>query len=164
MRRDGAFALAWRLLWLPPIARVAIGSFDPQGSAGREGKKMPSFGPEAMGALQVAMRFRKAREAVIAGNVANADTPGYRRRDLAFEGVLGEAQASLVRTHAQHLPVESTDPENARVEMGPRGTRPDGNGVDLDQELLTAHRNAGAFIDQANVLARLSTLVRTAIG
>mgnify|MGYP002790937951 CR=1 FL=1 len=55
---------------------------------------MPSFGPEAMSALQVAMRFRKAREAVIAGNVANADTPGYRRRDLAFEGILGEAQAS----------------------------------------------------------------------
>ena len=48
--------------------------------------------------------------------------------------------------------------------MGPRGTRPDGNGVDLDQELVTAHRNASEYIDQANVLARLSTLVRTAIG
>ncbi len=125
---------------------------------------MPSFGPEAMSALQVAMRFRKAREAVIAGNVANADTPGYRRRDLAFEGILGEAQASLARTDPRHLPVDASDPEHARVEMGPRGTRPDGNGVDLDQELLTAHRNASAFIDQANVLARLSTLVRTAIG
>lgn len=125
---------------------------------------MPSFGPEAMGALQLAMRFRKAREAVIAGNVANADTPGYRRRDLSFEGVLESARAALVRTHARHLPNGSGDPEHARVELGPRGTRPDGNGVDLDQELLTAHRNAGAFVDQANVLARLSTLVRTAIG
>lgn len=125
---------------------------------------MPSFGPEAMGALQTAMRFRKAREAVIAGNVANADTPGYRRRDLSFEGVLESASAALVRTHARHLPIGSGEPEHARVELGPRGTRPDGNGVDLDQELLTAHRNAGAFVDQANVLARLSTLVRTAIG
>ncbi len=125
---------------------------------------MPSFGPEAMGALQVAMRFRKAREAVIAGNVANADTPGYRRRDLSFEGVLESASAALVRTHAGHLPNGSGDPEHARVEMGPRGTRPDANGVDLDQELLTAHRNAGDFVDQANVLARLSALVRTAMG
>ncbi len=125
---------------------------------------MPSFGPEAMGALQIAMRSRKAREAVIAGNVANADTPGYRRRDLAFEGILDDAQASLVRTHAQHLPTGSADPDQARIEMGPRGTRPDGNGIDLDQELVTAHRNASSFIDQANVLARLSALVRTAIG
>ena len=125
---------------------------------------MPSFGPEAMAALQVAMRFRKAREGVIAGNVANADTPGYRRRDISFEGILDDAQSSLVRTHEQHLPTVSGDPDQARIEMGPRGTRPDGNGIDLDQELVTAHRNASAFIDQANVLARLSTLVRTAIG
>ena len=124
---------------------------------------MPSFGPEAMGALQTAMRFRKAREAVIASNVANADTPGYRRRDISFEGILDGAKAGLVRTDESHFPTRSADPEDARVEIGPRGTRPDGNGIDLDQELVTAHRNASAFIDQANVLARLSTLIRTAI-
>ena len=124
---------------------------------------MPSFGPEAMGALQVAMRFRKAREAVIASNVANADTPGYRRRDISFEGILDGAKAGLVRTDENHFPTRSADPEEARVEIGPRGTRPDGNAIDLDQELVTAHRNASAFIDQANILARLSTLIRTAI-
>ena len=124
---------------------------------------MPSFGPEAMGALQVAMRFGKAREAVIASNIANADTPGYRRRDISFEGILDEAKAGMVRTDEKHFPTKSPDPENARVEIGPRGTRPDGNGVDLDQELVTAHRNAGDFIDQANILARLSALIRTAI-
>jgi flagellar basal-body rod protein FlgB len=125
---------------------------------------MPSFGPEAMGALQLAMRFRKAREAVIASNVAHADTPGYRRRDLSFEGIFDDATKSLTRTHAQHLPTQSGNPDDAQVEIGPRGTRPDGNGIDLDHELVEAHRNAGAFVDQANVLARLSTLVRTAIG
>ena len=125
---------------------------------------MPSFGPEAMGALQIAMRFHKAREAVIASNVANADTPGYRRRDLSFEGILEDATSGLARTDERHLPTRSADPEQARIEMGPRGTRPDGNGIDLDQELVTAHRNASSFIDQANVLARLSALVRTAMG
>lgn len=125
---------------------------------------MPSFGPAALGTLQQAMRFRMARESVLAGNVANADTPGYRRRDLSFEGVLGQQTADLRRTHRDHLPTASADASQARTEIGPRGTRPDGNGVDLDHELVTAHRNAGAFIDQANVLARLSTLVRMAIG
>ncbi len=124
---------------------------------------MPSFGPGAMDALQTAMRFRMKRESLIAGNIANADTPGYRRRDISFDGVLSSTRARLERTHAGHMNPggSASDPT---VELGPRGTRPDKNGVDLDQELVTAHRNAGAFIDQANVLARLSTLVRTAIG
>ncbi len=125
---------------------------------------MPSFGPTAIGALERAMRFHMAREAVLAGNIANADTPGYRRRDLSFEGVLAERTPALARTDARHLPLAESGPAGGRVELGPRGTRPDGNGVDLDEELVAAHRNAGTFIDQANVLARLSTLVRTAIG
>ncbi len=125
---------------------------------------MPSFGPSALSTLQEAMRFRMARESVLAGNIANADTPGYRRRDLSFEGILAEKTPALQRTHPGHLPQDSVEATGARVERGPRGTRPDGNGVDLDQELVVAHRNAGAFIDQANVLARLSILVRTAIG
>lgn len=124
---------------------------------------MPSFGPEAMNSLQTAMRFRMKRESLIAGNIANADTPGYRRRDLSFDGVLSSTQARLDRTHEGHM-TSAGRPGDPRVELGPRGTRPDENGVDLDQELVTAHRNAGAFVDQANVLARLSTLVRTAIG
>lgn len=125
---------------------------------------MPSFGPSAIGALQQAMRFRMARETVLAGNIANSDTPGYRRRDVSFEGILSDKTKAIARTHEKHLPTRVSDPSQLRVETGPRGTRPDGNGVDLDQELVAAHRNAGAFIDQANVLARMSALVRTAIG
>lgn len=125
---------------------------------------MPSIGPEAIEALQGAMRFRVARESVLAANVANADTPGYRRRDLSFEGVLADQTARMTSTDPRHFPARGSDPERARVELGPRGTRPDGNGVNLDEELVSAHRNAGAFIDQANVLARVSSLVRTAIG
>ena len=125
---------------------------------------MPGFGPEAIGALQTAMRFRMAREAVLATNVANADTPGYRRRDLSFDDVFSNERARMDRTHARHLPVAAPDPSRAQLERGPRGSRPDRNGVDLDAELVAVHRNAGAFVDQANVLARLSALVRTAIG
>ncbi len=125
---------------------------------------MPSFGTEAIGALQTAMRFRAARESVLASNIANADTPGYRRRELSFENILSDSKSSLTRTHEGHMGMNSADPSQARVTMGPLGSRPDGNGVDLDQELVTAHRNAGAFIDQANILARVSSLMRTAIG
>ena len=71
----------------------------------RRRKEMPSFGPEAMGALQVAMRFRKAREAVIASNIANRnvmlDENGqvnpYRRREAMF--AVGDPNAATAPAH-----------------------------------------------------------------
>ena len=49
-----------------------------------------------------------------------------------------------------------------RVVRGPRGTRPDGNGVDRDQEVVHMARNAGAFQDAASVLSRIYALRRMA--
>ena len=43
-----------------------------------------------------------------------------------------------------------------------RGTRPDGNGVDRDAEVLELSRNAGAFRNQAAILARVVVLRRIA--
>lgn len=122
------------------------------------------LGP-GMSALETAMRFRMARERVLAGNVANADTPRYRRHDLSFDQKLGRAMGVLRQTHPQHLPDPSAaGGDRYKQEVGPRGTRPDGNGVDLDNELMQVHRNAGAFTKQAAVMARMSRLVKTAIG
>ncbi len=119
----------------------------------------------AGGALEEAMRFRVARAAVLAGNIANADTPGYRRLDLRFDEALGRAEARLARTHPEHLPAGGAAAGAPwRLEQGPRGTRPDRNGVDFEQELIAMQRNAGAFTDLAAALARLQALVRTAIG
>jgi len=109
--------------------------------------------------LEDAMRFRAQRQAVLASNLAHADTPGYRRADLvAFRDALDKA-ASLERTDPKHLGGESG---GVRVVRGPRGTRPDGTGVDRDQEALALSRNAGAFTDQANILARLFAIARIA--
>ncbi len=109
--------------------------------------------------LEEAMRFRLARQGALAANVANADTPRYRRVD--FEPLLAEAGARLQRTHHRHLSASGTP--GYRVVRGPRGSRPDGNGVELDREVIELTRNAGAFRDQAAVLTRLLALRRTAV-
>ncbi len=111
--------------------------------------------------LEAAMRFRVARQGVLAANVSNADTPGYRRADLEFDRALDEAAGRLLRTHQNHLGVGAgTEGGNHRLTRGPFGTRPDRNGVDLDHELVLLSRNAGAFRDQAAVLNRLLALRR----
>jgi len=111
--------------------------------------------------LEAAMRFRVARESALAANLTNADTPGYRRIDLEFDDVLDGAAQRLARTDPRHLgPSGSGIQGDYRVIRGPRGTRPDGNGVEPDRELISLSRNAGAFQDQAALMARLFALRR----
>ena len=109
--------------------------------------------------LENAMRFRLMRQGALAANVANADTPGYRRVDLEFADALDRAATDLQRTDARHL---DEGPAGVRIVRGPRGSRLDGNGVDRDLETLELARNAGAFRTQADVLARVYGLARLA--
>lgn len=67
----------------------------------------PSF-DNIFGIHETALRYRSARAGVLAANIANAETPGYRARDIRFEDVLnqvsGGAQTSGMRaTHPLHL-------------------------------------------------------------
>ncbi len=119
---------------------------------------------EPMDLLRQAMRFRVARQAVLSGNIAHADTPGYRRQELSFQGHLDQAAGQVARTQEGHItPEGSGSSGDYKLTTGPRGTRPDGNGVELDNELVQLNRNAGAFQNQAAVLARLHNLRRIAI-
>jgi len=91
------------------------------------------------------------RQEILAQNIANADTPGYRRFDLKIDAALQQSQ--LARTDSRHLTAGGTRAGDYQLERGDFGSRPDRNGVDLDQELITMSRNAGAFEEQAEVLS-----------
>lgn len=110
--------------------------------------------------LETSLRVRLTRQTALSANIANADTPGYRRVDIDFEKALDEATVGLERSHPRHYP-DPAEPD-LRLIRGPRGNRPDGNGVDREQELIQLTRNAGAFQDQAEVLARLFAMRRIA--
>ena len=117
----------------------------------------------AIPALEAALRFRVTRQGVLAANVANLDTPGYRRMDVRFDQALAEAGARLDRSHPRHLPHGPGGDRAYRVEVGARGTRPDGNGLDADRKILELSRNASAFGRQAEVLSRLLSMARVAV-
>jgi flagellar basal-body rod protein FlgB len=118
---------------------------------------------EAVRDLESSLRFRESRQVVLAANIANADTPGYRPADLEFEALLGDEQIRLARTHEGHLPVSGDRDAAYRLRFGPRGEGPLRNGVNLEQELVRMSRNAGAYQDHADVLSRMLGLVRSAI-
>ena len=111
--------------------------------------------------VERAMHWRVARQSLLSGNVANADTPGYRRFDLAMDAALEDD--GLARSDGDHLSTRGIRPGANHIERGEFGDRPDRNGVDLDQELLELSRNAGQFNQQAELLSRLLALRRVAI-
>ena len=81
-----------------------------------------------------------ARQAAIAGNVANAATPGYRARDVApFAAAWARAEAGLAVTHAAHLrPADQAPGAAATVPAEAWEVSHSGNSVRLDQEMLRA--------------------------
>jgi flagellar basal-body rod protein FlgB len=109
------------------------------------------------------MRLRVARQGVLAANVANADTPGYRSADLAFDAALARTVAPSAPAHPRHLPVATAAP-GWRVVPRDGAPRPDGNDVNVDRELIALTRNAGEFRQQAEVLSRLIALRQLALG
>lgn len=89
------------------------------------------------------------RQEVIADNLANVNTPNFKRSEVVFETLLarelyGERGGGLplVRTHDRHLPVGKFGPAQARVERDDATTmRVDRNNVDVDFEMASLAKN-----------------------
>ena len=84
------------------------------------------------------------RQEVLAQNIANLDTPGFRPRDLpSFAGALRQASsAAPARTQAGHLAGTSGDLLQAMLPERPALHAPDGNAVSLDEQLVKVTETA----------------------
>lgn len=95
----------------------------------------------ALGLHPQALQLTARRAELLASNIANSDTPGYKARDIDFNSLLAQQggatalESDLLRTHANHLAVGGTaapDQETSyRQSLQPSI---DGNSVDLQVE------------------------------
>ncbi len=83
-------------------------------------------------------QWLSARQSIIASNVANANTPGYRASDLQpFSAVLDSTQISMATTNPAHLAPTEDELASARVvESDPADETLSGNSVRLEQEMI----------------------------
>lgn len=81
-----------------------------------------------------------ARQAAVAGNIANADTPGFRPQDVEpFVEVLDNARLAMAATSSGHLGPGATAPGAASLTEGDSwAVKVSGNAVTLEAELLKA--------------------------
>lgn len=102
-----------------------------------------------LGVHEAALLFRARRMDVLAANLANADTPGYKARDMEFGSVLAD-QARLTTTDPRHI---AAAPSTADTELKyriPHQPSLDGNTVEADLELARYAENAVSY--QASLL------------
>lgn len=103
------------------------------------------------------------RQAVLAANIANVDTPNYRARDLApFADSLSHASLAMVATAPNHL--GGTIPVGL-ASSAARGERaPDGNAVTLDQQITKLADTDDAHALVTGLYRGWLGMFRTAIG
>jgi flagellar basal-body rod protein FlgB len=90
---------------------------------------------------QAALSLHAERQKLIASNIANADTPGYRARDIDFVSALKNAQAS--QSKLQPLNADKSALPGADVMYRSAVQRSvDGNTVDIDVERAQFAENA----------------------
>lgn len=80
--------------------------------------------------LENYLRLANVRQQAIVTNMANVDTPGYRTRDIDFQGELKRALSN------ESLSAEGSAPTPRITEVSGLLERPDGNNVSLDREGL----------------------------
>ncbi|MFP2770623.1 flagellar basal body rod protein FlgB [Oceanisphaera sp. KMM 10153] len=101
---------------------------------------------KAFGIHQHALVARSERAELLAGNLANADTPGYKAKDMDFQSALSQAQTnqgfSLSRTSQQHFAVELSPPGTVQFRVPNQPDTGDGNTVDVQTERNNYMENA----------------------
>jgi flagellar basal-body rod protein FlgB len=95
---------------------------------------------------QDALNMRAFRQQLLASNIANADTPGYKARDIDFAAALRDVAAgrgvSLSANNARHLGVSTPNDPAAVLYRSAQQPSIDGNTVDMDVERNRFAENA----------------------
>jgi flagellar basal-body rod protein FlgB len=97
--------------------------------------------------LEKALDATWLRNEAISQNIANVDTPGYKRKSVAFEEYLSEAESGLkgIRTDKRHIPIGERDVDSIELKVSEDNQslsmRLDGNSVDIDSEMASMAKN-----------------------
>ena len=123
-----------------------------------------------LNALRTKMQWHQERQRVLAENVSNSDTPNFRPRDLVepkFEasgtpkGTTGPLP--MMQTSAAHMASASGAPtfdQNKKVGFE---TRPAGNAVNLEEEMMKVSANQMDFAAITQLYSKSLSLLKTAI-
>lgn len=124
---------------------------------------------DTMRAMESYLTRLSKRQQVVASNVANIDTPGYRTKDVSFHATMDEllsGPAASMRTGPERDPVSElsfTPPEPEVFEERGLPMRPDRNNVDLDREMLKLAETSFGYSTTIQLLRTKFRMIATSI-
>lgn len=89
---------------------------------------------DIVGLLESGIKAEELRQRTIASNIANIETPGYRRLDIRFEELLAKAMKS------QRVDPDDLEPEIFQPETTP--VKSNGNDVNMEMEIGDMLKNS----------------------
>ncbi len=131
---------------------------------------MPVSDIPILAMLRTRMAWHQERQRVLANNVANADTPNFKPRDLVPPDLGRKAPAAgpvaLVRTDPMHLGASGAGggPQFAAERPGRYESRPAGNAVNLEDEMIKVAANQMDYQMVTTLYSRGLGLIKTALG
>ena len=131
---------------------------------------MPISDLPILGMLRTRMAWHQERQRVLANNVANADTPKFKPRDLVPPDIGRTAPAAgpvaLVRTDPMHLGASGAGGGSrfAAAGGGQYQVHPTGNAVSLEDEMMKVAANQMDYQMVTTLYSRGLGLIKTALG
>ncbi len=116
------------------------------------------------GIHEQALAVRNKRMELIAGNIANADTPHFKARDLDFKKILGaESAVKMAATDARHFATGEIENTSGLVYRVPYNTAVDGNTVEMQVEQAKYGEAAAEYQATLNFLERRISGIRKSL-
>lgn len=119
--------------------------------------------------LEKALASSALRQKIISNNIANVNTPGFKKSDVLFEDQLQAAMDTsmlpLARTNANHLSSGGVSGalEPSVVVDNTSSMRLDGNNVDIDKEMASLAKNSIYYNAVAQQLGKYYGMLSSAV-
>ena len=125
-----------------------------------------------LSALRTKMEWHQERQRVLSENVSNSDTPNFRPRDLVEPKFNPDTMTTsgmthslaMTRTSPGHIQAAGMSDSFAANNRVGYETRPAGNAVNLEDEMLKVSANQMDFAAASSLYSRSLGLLKTAIG
>ena len=122
-------------------------------------------GGNLMLALKTRMHWHQSRQKVLAENVANADSPGFRPMEVKAPAIgTGTGSVGLARTSAGHLDLSGRVGGFDSSKAQRFETTPSGNAVNLEDEMMKVAQNQSDYQLAASLYSKGLGLMKIAIG
>lgn len=128
------------------------------------------FSDPRLAYVKQSMDVSMMRHDAISNNIANVNTPNYKKQEVTFEDELAKALDSQSfrgrKTNEKHVIIGSGSASEAKpklITVKDQSMRNDGNNVDIDEEMANLSKNTIQYRTLASVLDNELTKINLAI-